>query len=67
VTWLKLYARVKPDTALVINSANMAIMLAVVLGAAALSDKVGRKAVMATAAIGMLVFAWPLMALMEQR
>ena len=65
VTWLKLYAHMKPDTALLINSANMAIMLLVVLGASALSDKVGRKSVMATAAIGMLVFAWPLMALMQ--
>ena len=65
VTWLKLYAHMKPDTALLINSANMAIMLLVVLGASALSDRVGRKPVMATAAIGMLVFAWPLMALMN--
>ena len=61
----KLYAQVKPDTALLINSANMAIMLGVVLGAASLSDRVGRKPVMATAAIGMLLFAWPLMALMN--
>ena len=65
VTWLKLYAQMKPDTALLINSANTAIMLGVVLAAASLSDKVGRKPVMATAAIGMLVFAWPLMTLMN--
>jgi len=65
VTWLKLYAHMKPDTALVINSLNMAIMLAVVLGASSLSDKVGRKPVMVTAAIGLAVFAWPLMAMMN--
>jgi MFS transporter, MHS family, proline/betaine transporter len=65
VTWLKLYARMKPSAALLINSINMLIMLGVILAAAALSDRIGRKPVMAAAALGLLFFAWPLMALME--
>lgn len=65
VTWLKLHAQVKPGTALLINSLNMTIMLFVILGAAWLSDKVGRKPVMVAAALGLLVLAWPLMAMMQ--
>jgi len=64
-TWLKLYAQMKIGSALLVNSLNMAIMLGVILGAGWLSDKIGRKPVMAAAAIGMGVFAWPLMALMQ--
>ncbi|HSY87005.1 MAG TPA: MFS transporter [Verrucomicrobiae bacterium] len=64
-TWLKLYAQMKIGSALLVNSLNMAIMLGVILGAAWLSDKLGRKPVMAAAAIGMAIFAWPLMALMQ--
>jgi MHS family proline/betaine transporter-like MFS transporter len=64
-TWLKLYAGVKPGTALLINSLNMAVLLPVSLGAAALSDRVGRKPMLAAGTIGLVVFAWPLMALMQ--
>ena len=64
-TWLKLYAQMKIGSALLVNSINMAIMLGVILGAGWLSDKIGRKPVMAAAAIGLAFFAWPLMALMQ--
>ena len=64
-TWLKLYAQMKIGSALLVNSINMAIMLGVILAAAWLSDKIGRKPVMAAAAIGLAIFAWPLMALMQ--
>jgi MHS family proline/betaine transporter-like MFS transporter len=64
-TWLKLYAQMKIGSALLVNSINMAIMLGVILAAGWLSDKIGRKPVMAAAAIGMALFAWPLMALMQ--
>jgi MHS family proline/betaine transporter-like MFS transporter len=64
-TWLKLYAQMKIGSALLVNSINMAIMLGVILAAGWLSDKIGRRPVMAAAAIGMAVFAWPLMALMQ--
>ena len=64
-TWLKLYAKMKIGDALLVNSINMAIMLGVILAAGWLSDKIGRKPVMAAAAIGMALFGWPLMALMQ--
>jgi MHS family proline/betaine transporter-like MFS transporter len=65
VTWLKLVADVGASTALLINSANMAILLAVVLVVSRLSDRIGRKPILAAAAIGLLLFSWPLMALMQ--
>src|SRR5262249_42025364 len=65
VTWLKLYAHVKTGVALQINSLNMAIMLGVTLGAAWLSDRIGRRPILIAGALGMLVFTWPLMALMR--
>ena len=65
VTWLKLYAGVSASVALQINSANMAVMLGVILLAARLSDRIGRKPVLAGSALGLLLLAWPLMALMQ--
>jgi MFS transporter, MHS family, proline/betaine transporter len=65
VTWLRLFADVKAGVALQINSFSMAIMLAVILGAARLSDSIGRKPILAGAAIGLALFSWPLMALMH--
>ncbi len=65
VTWLRLFANVKASVALEINSFSMAIMLAVILGAARVSDSIGRKPVLAAAAIGLALFSWPLMALMQ--
>ena len=62
VTWLKLYAGVSASVALQINSANMAVMLGVILLAARLSDRIGRKPVLAGSALGLLLLAWPLMA-----
>jgi MFS transporter, MHS family, proline/betaine transporter len=43
----------------------MAIMLLVIPAAAALSDRIGRKPVLAAAAGGLLLLSWPLMALMQ--
>ncbi len=65
VTWLKLYAHMKPNAALLINSLNMAIMLGVILGAAWLSDRIGRRPVLFAASVGLTLFGWPLMALMQ--
>lgn len=65
VTWLKLAADIGARTALLINSANMVILLGVVLVMARLSDRIGRKPILASAAIGLLLFAWPLMKLMQ--
>jgi len=65
ITWLKLYAEVGASTALAINSFNMAILLVMILGMSRLSDRIGRKPILAGAAFGLLLFSWPLMALMQ--
>lgn len=65
ITWLKLFADVGARTALLINSFNMAVLLVVILGASRLSDRIGRKPILAGAAIGLLFLSWPLMALMQ--
>jgi len=65
ISWLKLVADMGASTALKINSINMAILLGVVLGMSRLSDRIGRKPILVGAAVGLLVLAWPLMALMQ--
>jgi MHS family proline/betaine transporter-like MFS transporter len=64
-SWLKLAADMGARTALQINSINMVILICVVLGVARLSDRIGRKPILAGAAIGLLLFAWPLFELMR--
>lgn len=65
VPWLKSFANVGASRALLINSANMAVMLAVIPAAAWLADRYGRKPLLAAAAAGLLVLSWPLLALMQ--
>ncbi len=65
VTWLKLAADMGARTALQINSLNMVILLGVVLVMARLSDRIGRKPILAGASIGLLIFSWPLFTLMQ--
>jgi MFS transporter, MHS family, proline/betaine transporter len=65
IAWLKLLADVRASVALLINSLNMVILLVVVLGMSRLSDRIGRKPILAGAAIGLLLFSWPLVALMQ--
>ena len=64
-TWLRRYANVEPGVALQINTINMAIMLAVVLAAAWLSDRIGRRPILLAASVGLALLAWPLMAAMQ--
>ena len=65
VAWLKLLADVRASVALLINSLNMVVLLVVVLGVSRLSDRVGRKPILAGAAIGLVLLSWPLVALMQ--
>jgi MHS family proline/betaine transporter-like MFS transporter len=65
ITWLKLFADVGASVALGINSFNMAVMLVMILGMSRLSDRIGRKPILVGAAIGLFLFSWPLMALMQ--
>src|SRR3954454_8204144 len=65
VAWLKLLADVRASVALLINSLNMAVLLVVILGVSRLSDRVGRKPILAGAAVGLSLLSWPLVALMQ--
>jgi MFS transporter, MHS family, proline/betaine transporter len=65
VTWLKLDAHVPFATALDINTANMVVLLLILPLSAWLSDRVGRRPVMAAGAAGLAALSWPLMALMH--
>ncbi len=65
VTWLQIYAHVKPHVSLLINSINMAIMMPATVWAGWLSDKVGRKPVLVVTALGLVVLSWPLLAVMH--
>lgn len=65
ITWLKLAADIGARTALLINSANMAILMGVILVVSRLSDRIGRKPILVGASLGLLLFAWPLFALMQ--
>jgi MFS transporter, MHS family, proline/betaine transporter len=65
IAWLKLLADVRASVALLINSLNMVILLAVILVMARLSDRIGRKPILAGAAIGLLLLSWPLVVLMR--
>lgn len=65
-TWLPQVARVSAGTALEINTAAMALTLVAIPLAGMASDRVGRRPVLAWAAGGLAVLAYPLMALMAQ-
>lgn len=65
IIWLKLAADVGASTALTINSLNMAVLFVMVLAFSRLSDRIGRKPILAGAALGLLLFSWPLMSLMQ--
>jgi MFS transporter, MHS family, proline/betaine transporter len=64
VAWLKLAADIRAGIALQINSFSMAVLLAVILAMSRLSDRIGRKPILVGAALGLLLFSWPLMAMM---
>ena len=65
ISWLKRASGMGASTATIINSVNMAIMVVLIMGFAWLSDRIGRKPILVAAAIGLVIFAWPLMALMQ--
>jgi MHS family proline/betaine transporter-like MFS transporter len=65
-TWLEQVVRVPARTALEINTVAMALLLVVIPCAGVASDRVGRRPVLAWAAGGLAVLAYPLMALMAR-
>jgi MHS family proline/betaine transporter-like MFS transporter len=65
-TWLEQVAHVPARTALGINTAAMALSLLVIPAAGWASDRVGRRPVLLVAAGGLMLLAYPLMALMAR-
>ncbi len=65
VVYLREIVHVSAAEALDINSLNMAVMVVLVPLLATLSDRIGRKAVLMAAAIGVVVLTWPLFALLH--
>jgi len=65
IAWLKLAADLGARTALQINSLNMVIMIGVMLVTSRLSDRIGRRPILLTASIGLVLFSWPLFQLMR--
>jgi MHS family proline/betaine transporter-like MFS transporter len=65
-TWLHQVAQVPQSLALGINTAAMALLLVVCPLAGLASDRYGRRRVLALAAGGLMLFSYPLMALMAR-
>lgn len=65
-TWLEQVARVPARTALGINTVAMALTLILIPAAGRLSDRVGRRPVLAVASAALALLAYPLMALMAR-
>jgi MHS family proline/betaine transporter-like MFS transporter len=63
-TWLEQTVSVPAKTALEINTAAMALLLVIIPFAGIASDRVGRRPVLAVAAGGLMLLAYPLMTLM---
>jgi MFS transporter, MHS family, proline/betaine transporter len=65
IAWLKRASGMGAATATVINSVNMALMVVLIMGIAWVSDRIGRKPILVGSAIGLVIFTWPLMAMMK--
>ncbi|MGL1765576.1 hypothetical protein ACSTIG_23335, partial [Vibrio parahaemolyticus] len=63
--YLREIVHVSTAEALDINSLNMLAVIVLVPIFAGLSDRVGRKAVLLAAALGVVAFSWPLFALVH--
>ncbi len=65
ITFMKKHLGVEADDALKITLYNMVAMLITIPISAYFSDKIGRKPIMICAAIGMMLYAYPLFASLE--
>src|SRR5262249_20571984 len=65
-TWLEQTVNVPARTALEINTVAMALLLVIIPFAGIASDRIGRRPVIAVASGGLMLLAYPLMALMAQ-
>jgi len=64
--YLTEHMHVSTASALDINSACLFLMIGVLIAAAVLSDRLGRKPLIYAASVGMLALSWPLWWLMQQ-
>jgi MHS family proline/betaine transporter-like MFS transporter len=65
-TWLRQVDRLETSQALDINTVAIAALALLVPAAGALSDRIGRKPLLLTAAAGVVILAWPLFWLMSR-
>ena len=67
VTWLKTQVHLPASEALDINTVNMAVLLIAIPAGAMIGDRVGRKPVMMAGLIALILFSYPLFALMHHQ
>ncbi|MGD9762232.1 MAG: MFS transporter [Candidatus Binatia bacterium] len=65
VTYLTQIVHVNAPLALEINTFNMVVLLAVLVSAGVLSDRVGRRPLLVGGALGLVVLGWPLFSLLH--
>jgi MHS family proline/betaine transporter-like MFS transporter len=67
VTYLQQVVHISATDALSINTANMVVMLLLIPIAGAVSDRVGRKPLLAGSALGLVAFTWPLFWMLDRQ
>ena len=67
VSWLEMVDGIAPATSLEINSASLVLLIAVMILAGWLSDKIGARIILMTSVIAVFVLAWPLFWLMHSQ
>jgi MHS family proline/betaine transporter-like MFS transporter len=65
-TYLTQVAGVDPDVARTSNLFGLAVLTILIAAFGALSDRIGRRRLLLTAAIGFLLLSWPVMAMLNQ-
>ena len=67
VSWLEMVDGIAPATSLEINSSSLVLLIAVMILAGWLSDKIGARIILMTSVIAVFVLAWPLFWLMHSQ
>jgi MHS family proline/betaine transporter-like MFS transporter len=65
-SWIVQYAHVPSSTALLLNGLGLALLVAMLPVAGAISDRIGRKPLMLLSVLGIAVTSWPLFLLVGQ-
>jgi len=67
VSWLEMVDGIAPATSLEINSASLVLLIAVMIVAGWLSDKIGARIILMVSLVAVIVLAWPLFWLMHSQ